>query len=254
MIKIERHHVAVRHRSIHIHPLLHMRHILHAPHILILDHYDRLSLGTLIGSSNMDHLLIIALRHPTLEELSQDRLILLGHIDLTDRLLVLTHKILQSVTVDTDEVAVLRLLLQHPDQVHVEGTIEQEYAVALILRCTDIAVLTIRILRVEMDHLLVLIGLVALDQGLVLLECVVLLISVLEEQDTLSPLCKFLIRQHTILHEEIECRPLLLKSGTIRLEELRQLVRHLAGDIGRDLLDPGIGLKIAPADVKRDIR
>ena len=173
---------------------------------------------------------------------------------MTDRLLILADEILQRVTVDTDEVALLRLLLQHPDQVHIQGTIEQEHAVPLVLGRADVAILTIRILRIEMDHLLVLIGLVALDQSLVLLESVKLLIGVLEEQDPLSPLGKLLIRKHAILHEEIKCRPLLLISGTIGLEELCQLICYLAGDIGRDLLHPGIRLEIAPADVERNIR
>ena len=103
------------------------------------------------------------------------------------------------------------------------------------------------------DHL-VLVGLVALDELAVLLEAVVLALGVLHQCEILGTVVESLwLREHSVVDEEFDVVPFLLKFLSVALEDSLQAVGDLLLDVCRNLLHVRIALQIAAADIQRDV-
>ncbi len=147
----------------------------------------------------------------------------------------------------------LQLLLQHVHHWGIELTFHQEYRVTLLLGSLDVRVLLLLVVGIEIYQVAILIGLVVLDQGLVLLESEVLALYILQESEVLGTLVEVFLREHTVVDEDLEVIPFLLELLAVLLEDRAQTVCHLLGDVGRNLLHVAVALQVAAAHVQRDV-
>ena len=136
----------------------------------------------------------------------------------------------------------------------IQLAIHQQYVVAELLGSLDLAVLGLGVGGVEINDLLVLVGLLGLDAFAVILEAEELTVGVLKQGEVHSAFAEFLIGEHSVFDEELEVVPLLLELLALLLEDLFQPVGHLLGDVGAYLLHVGIALQVAAADVQGDVR
>ena len=77
--------------------------------------------------------------------------------------------------------ALLELLLQGLDTGYVKLSVEEQHRVALVLGSLDIRVLVVLVCSIEVNQVAVLILLGSLDERLVLVECEVFALCILEE-------------------------------------------------------------------------
>ena len=212
--------VGLGHRAVEVHPTAQGAHFAVAAHELALgDEYRR---GVLAEVLRVDHV-VVALRQDALEELVERLLVLLAHLRLD--LLLLGDEVVDGVAVHTREAGVLDLGLQQVDEVAVELAVHQQDVVALVLRGLDPAVLLGGLGGVEVDHVLILVGLVRLDGRAVVLQAEVLAFGVLEEGELEGALAELLVGEHAVLDEELDVVPLLLELLALLLEDLLQAVR-----------------------------
>ena len=168
--------------------------------------------------------------------------------------LVLGDEAIDGVGIDTHEVALLQLLLEQGDGRHVEFAVAEQDAVALGLGGLDVGVLLLLVDGVEIDEVAVLVGLVVLDERAILVEGEIFALGVLHQRKVLGAVVEGVaLGEHAVVDEELEVVPLLLILLAVLLEDAAQAVGDLLGDIGRDLLDVGVALEVAAADVERDV-
>ena len=136
----------------------------------------------------------------------------------------------------------------------VKLAVHQKHIIPFVLRRLDESVLLVSVGCIEVNDLLVLVGLILGDGLAVVLQREILAVRVLEQGELQSPLAELLVGEHAIFNEQFEVVPLFLPSVTLVLEYLLQSVGHLLGDVGRDLLDILVGLQVASGDVKRNVR
>ena len=168
--------------------------------------------------------------------------------------LVLGDEAIDGIGIDTHEVALLQFLLEQGDGRHVEFAVAEQDAVALGLGGLDVGVLLLLVDGVEIDEVAVLVGLVVLDERAILVEGEVFALGVLHQRKVLGAVVEGVaLGEHAVVDEELEVVPLLLILLAVLLEDAAQAVGDLLGDIGRDLLDVGVALEVAAADVERDV-
>ena len=108
--------------------------------------------------------------------------------------------------------------------------------------------------RIKINQVAILVGLVVLDQVLVLLQSEIFALDILHQGELNRTVVELLVGQHTILDEEFQAVPFLLELSPVGLEDLLQTVGHLLRDVARDLLHVLVALQIRTRDVQRDIR
>ena len=111
----------------------------------------------------------------------------------------------------------------------------------------------ILVVGIQIDDLSVHVCLVVLDECCILLQCVVLAFSVLQQEVLFGLVVVVLLAQHAIVDEYLDVVPLLLEVLTLVLEDGGKLIAHLLGDVAADLLHVGITLEIASAYVQRNV-
>ena len=155
----------------------------------------------------------------------------------------------------------------------VEDAVHQQDIIAFLLGLGDVGVLFVDVSGVQIDDVLVLVGLQSLDLVAIVVQLEVLSFSVFQQSELHSALAEFLLGQHTVLDENLDVVPLLLK---LRVESLRlvssvslafrfplfafrfrhllQLVGHLLADVLGNFLHIAVALQVAAAHVQRDVR
>ena len=95
----------------------------------------------------------------------------------------------------------------------------------------DVGVLLIAVGSIEVDEVAILVGLVVLDEGLILLVGEVLVVGVGEQGKLLGLVIERLLGEHTVVDEELQVVPLLLVLLAVVLEDAAEAVGHLLGDV-----------------------
>lgn len=131
--------------------------------------------------------------------------------------------------------------------------VEQQHAVAFVLRSLDIRILFLLVVGIEVDEFSVFISLVVFDKRLVLVECEVLTVDILEEGEVLGTVVEVLLREHAVVDEQLEVVPFLLIVLTVVFEGLLQTVGHLLCDVGGNLLYVSVTLQVRTAHIQRNI-
>ena len=244
--------VGVRHLAIEGHSLLMGRHLFHTTHELVLGEEDRQRVGSGCFASDIVFELVV-LRNKRLESFAEAIFLLVGIGILGS--IFFADDVLYSVGVDANEAefVILGFLLKLGHGVHVEFAVLEKDIVAFGLCALYIGVVGVRVLCVKDNEVAVLIGLCVLDLGLVLIECEVLAVKVLEESKTDGALVEFLVGKHTELDEHLDVVPFLLEVLAVSFEEFCQFVSHFLGDVAADFLDVVVRLQVGTADVQRDI-
>ena len=128
--------------------------------------------------------------------------------------------------------ALLEFLLQRLDGRHVELSVEQQYAVTLVLSSLDIGVLLFLVCGVEIDELVVLVLLISLDECLILVEGELFAFCIFHQSEVLGTIIESFFCKDTIVDEELQVVPLLLILLAVLLEDAIQTVSHFLGDVG----------------------
>ena len=89
-----------------------------------------------------------------------------------------------------------------------------------------------------------LVGLLAFGEGAVFVQREVLTFDVGDEVELHGTVVELLIREHPVLHEDLQAFPFLLEEVTFVAEEFIQTVCHFLRDVVGDLLDLCIALEI----------
>ena len=84
---------------------------------------------------------------------------------------------------------------------------------------------------IQINHLLVLVGLLRLDGLAVFIETEILAVSVLQQGELHCPLAEFLIGEHAVFDEQLQIIPFLLQGLTLIGEDIFQSVSDFLGDI-----------------------
>ena len=113
--------------------------------------------------------------------------------------------------------------------------------------------MAVAVIRVEPYELAFLIGLLAFGKGAVFVKGEVLPLNISDEVKLHSSIIELLIREHPILHEDLQALPLLLEEATLITEEFIKSVSDFLGDMIGDLLDLSVTLQIRARNVQRDI-
>ena len=117
----------------------------------------------------------------------------------------------------------------------------------------DIAVLLFLIGSIEIYEHVVLVLLRSLDKCLILVEGEILTLGIFHQGEVLSAVVEVLLREDSVVDEELQVVPFLLIFLTVLSEDSLQTVCYLLCDIGRDLLNLTVALQIAAAYVQRNI-
>ena len=136
----------------------------------------------------------------------------------------------------------------------VKLAVHQKDIITLGLSCLDERVLCLLVCRIKKHDLVVLICLLPCHCSLVILDAEILVLSVLEKAELHSPVAELLVREHSVLDEELEVVPLLFELLTLVSEDLVKTVCHLLGDVCRNLLYIGIALEVASRHIERNVR
>ena len=243
--------VAIRHLAIERHARLHGRHLAHPTHILALREHNGVRLLAQ-GLEGHVEFRLLHLRHLALEDLAEGVLLVLVQRHLAG--VLLADEVVDGIAIHPGEAALLELLLQLPDDVHVQLPVHLQHAVAFVLGGLYVAVLLVLIVRVEVNQVALLVGLRILDEVLIFLESEVLALHVFQQGELGGAVVKLLVRQHSELDEEFQAVPFLLELRTVVLENLLQPVGHLLGDVAGYLLHVLVALQVRAGDVQRDVR
>ncbi len=129
-------------------------------------------------------------------------------------------------------------------KVNVKLSVHQQYIVAFVLSCIDIAMLVKFVGRIKINQLLVFISLICLDDFLVLIESKVFTVNVLQQGEFLSSVVELLIGKHTVLDEYLQVVPFFLKFFTVFLEDLFQTVGYFFCNVVRYLFNIAVALQV----------
>ena len=98
-------------------------------------------------------------------------------------------------------------------------TIEQQHAVTTLLGGFDVAVLLLLVVGIEVHQRSVLIGLLALDERLVLFKCEVFAVDILQQRKVFGAFVEVILRQHAVVDEYLQVVPLLFVLLTVLVED-----------------------------------
>ena len=168
---------------------------------------------------------------------------------------ILFHdKAVDDVGIHAGETALFKLAFQHGDDGSVQLPVEQQYAVAFVLGCFDVAVLGFLVLGIQVNQITVLVRLIVLDELLVFFEREVFTVTILKEGEVLGLVVEVVLCQHTVVDEDLDVVPFLLEFLAVVLEQALQAVAHFLRDVAGNLLHVAVALQVAAADVQRDVR
>lgn len=166
---------------------------------------------------------------------------------------VLLNQLVGAVGVHALDGGFLMLLLHPAHEMAVDHGIEHQHVVAFALGGADIAVLRLFVGGIEPYHVLVLVGLQWGDLVAVFVEFIEFALGILDEGEVVGALGEFLVGEDAVLHEGFDIAPFGFVAFLIVKIDFLELVGHLFGDIGADLLHIAIGLEEAAAHVQGDI-
>ena len=106
---------------------------------------------------------------------------------------------------------------------------------------------------VEVDEVAVLVRLRGLDEVAVLVVGEILPVDVFQEGERLGLVIEVGLGEHAVVDEDFQVVPLAFEVLAVVLEEGGEAVADFLGDVGRDLLDVGVALQVAAADVQGDV-
>ncbi len=92
-----------------------------------------------------------------------------------------------------------------------------------------------------------------LDECLIFLESVELTFGVFQQSEGLGLVVEVALAEHSVVDENFDVIPLLLKLLSIVLEDGSEAVAHLLGDVSGNLLHIRVALQIATAYVQRNV-
>ena len=253
MVGIDGYRIVVEHLAVELAhaAAAHRRHLLHAAHVFILRDGHR-SVG---GRHRFERYVIEYLlvgRELALEHRAHDILLLGTERHAHARLLV--DKPLGHIGIDTHETAPFLLVLVPAHEVVVELSVHEQDIVPLLLGSPDEAVLADRIVRINIYHRTVPVGLVLLHLVAVLGQGEVTARRILEQHESLGLLGELLVGHDAVFDEDFQVVPLALEIRPRGIEELLQLVGHLTGDVARYLAHVAVALKVAARHVQRNVR
>ena len=190
MVTIEHQGVTIGHLGIKTHTGLELTHGLHASHILALGNHRGL-----IGLAQCRHLYVklhfLQSRHLRAEHLCQ----IVTAVSFHSRLFAvfLHDEAVYGVSVNSCETSLFQLLLQHAHHGRVQLSVHQQDAITLVLGRLDVGILLLHVVGVKVNQVSVLVGLVVLDERLVLFHREMLTLRVLHEREILRPVIEVLL-------------------------------------------------------------
>ena len=239
-----------RHFAVESHAWLQATHLLHAAHVFALGD-DDWGCGFDKRLSFHHEFCLVEGWQGVLEGLGEGLLLIFWQFLLLG--VFLDDEFVDDITIHTGEAGLLQLLLQQAEHGGVELTVHQEDIVALCLSGIDVGILVVLVLGVEVDKVAVLVGLVVLDEGLILFVGVVLAFGVLEEGKRLGFVVEGFVAEHSVVDEDFDVVPLLLKLLAVVLEDAGEAVAHFLGDVGGNLLHVLVALQVAARYVQRNV-
>ena len=109
------------------------------------------------------------------------------------------------------------------------------------------------IVSIEINQVTVFVGLIVLNQCLVLLKRKIFSVHILHQRKVLSTLVEVFLRQHSVVDEQFQGIPFLFVFLTVLFEDAVKPVGHFLSDVGRDFLYVAVALQITTAHIQRDI-
>ena len=91
--------------------------------------------------------------------------------------------------------------------------------------------MSLSISSIQINHLLVLVGLLRLDGLAVFIETEILAVRILQQCELHCPLAEFLIGEHAIFDKQLQIIPFLLQGLTLIGKDIFQSVSHFLGDV-----------------------
>ena len=190
VVTIEHQSVTVGHLGIKAHTRLELPHGLHASHIFTLGNHRGL-----VGLAQCRHLYVklhfLQGRHLRTEHLCQ----IVTAASFYSRIFAvfLHDEAVYGISVNSCETSLFQLLLQHAHHGRVQLSVHQQDAITLVLGRLDVSILLLHIVGVKVNQVSVLIGLVVLDERLVLFHREMLTLRVLHERKILCPVIEVLL-------------------------------------------------------------
>jgi len=167
--------------------------------------------------------------------------------------LFLADQVLHHIGVYAHKTLAAIFLLQLVHHRRGQDVIQHQHVIPLCAGRLHKGVLLLGMVRIQIDQVLVLVGLLLFNQLFILLRSEIFPFSVLEEEEGFCPLEKFLIGQHPILDKNLQVIPFLFELLTLILVNLLQTVSDLFGDVRADLFHIGIALQVRAGDIQRNV-
>ena len=110
-----------------------------------------------------------------------------------------------------------------------------------------------QVVGIEVNQVPVFVGLLVLDECLVLVKREILTFHVFQQTEILGPFIEVFLRQHTVVDEDLQVVPFLLILLSVLLEDTIQAVGHFLGNVSTDLLHVAVALQVASAHIQRNV-
>ena len=122
------------------------------------------------------------------------------------------------IAINTAEATLFKFLFQHVNHGSVELSVKQQHAIAFSLSPLNVAILLIAVSGIQVNQVAILVSLVVLNEVAIFVKGKVLALNILEQSIRFSLVIKVVFREHTIVDEQLQVIPLLLKILTVRLK------------------------------------
>ena len=165
----------------------------------------------------------------------------------------LLNQAVYHIGIHTGKGGLLQLTLQHGGQGSIQLAIHHQHIVAFVLGSFYICILSISVVGIEIYHLTIFICLIFLHLLSIFIQGVMLTVGILQEEILFSLVIIVILTKHTIVDEDFDVIPFLLKLFTVILEDGCQFVADLLGDVSTYLLHVGIALQITSAYIQRNV-
>ena len=250
MVGIDHQVELVSHLAVEAHFGIDFGHILHTTHELGTCNQERVGLFTQGFERNHVHAAILG--QLRIENAPQIVLFLLAQA--YNLGFLLGNQLVDYVRIHAREPEIRVLLLHEVDERRVEDPVHDQDIVTLGLGRLDIAVFAVHLGSIQEYQLLILVGLQIGNHLLVFIQAEILAVGVLEQIELHGPFGKFLIGEDAVLDKNLQVVPFAFKIGTLVLEQVRQAVGHLLGDVVRNLLHVAVALQVGTRHVQRNVR
>ena len=114
---------------------------------------------------------------------------------------------------------------------YIQLSIHNQYIVALIFGCLNVAVMFVGIVGVQINQIAVFIFLVFTHQSFILFKSKVFAIYIFQQGKFLSTFVEFFIAEHSVLNENFQVIPFFFKISTVFFENFGQAVGYFFGNM-----------------------